>query len=153
MSTIANVGDLVEPLKREVAGPGNFDTAFPNADDDVLFAYLADAFGEAQLDGYLKTNTLDLVTGEFQDELTLGESALVTIYAAMKIMNTQILGLATNSKYVAGPVSFETGNSATVLKSAIDALNARKLRLLRTNYSSPSWWTDAYWSRIFCERG
>ncbi len=150
MATIENLAELVEPLKREIAGPGQYEAAFPDSDDDILFAYITDAFSEAQLDGYLSTNTVDLLTGELQDELTLGESALVTIYAAMKIMNTQILNLATKSSYKAGPVEYSTEGSASVLKTALDQLALRKSRLLTTNYSSESWWADAYWGRIFC---
>lgn len=147
---IENIAELVEPLKREVAGPGNFETVFPNADDDIMFAYLGDAFAEAQLDGYLGSYTLDLVTGEFSEDITLGEGALITIYAAIKVMNTQILSLAAGSKYKAGPVEYETGSSASVLKTALDNLYARRERLLKQGYTNDSWWGDAYWGRIFC---
>jgi hypothetical protein len=147
---IENLADLVEPLKREVAPPGQFDTVFPDADDDMMFSYLADGFSEAQLDGYLGNIELDLVTGDVLPGLTLGEGALVTIYASMRILRTQILSLATKATYKAGPVEYSTENSSSVLKTALDALVARKDQLLKTNYSSEIWVGDAYWGRIFC---
>lgn len=148
MSTLTNLAELVEPLKREVAAPGGFDAAYPDADDDIMFAYLADAFGQAQLDYHLKANSVDLVTGVFDTPLTLGEGALVTIYAALRIFTTQILNSATKSTYKAGPVEYSTAASDRVLTAAIQQLETRLERLLTSGYTSPMWVADGYWGRI-----
>src|SRR3954463_14232674 len=96
-----NIGDLIEPLKREVATPGTFDTVFPDTDDDALFGVLADGFSEAQLDGFFGTNTIDLVTGEIDPEISNGAAALVVIYAAMKILRGQMRALSSGERYKA----------------------------------------------------
>lgn len=152
-TTISNVSELVEPLKRQVAGPGQYDATFPDGDDDTLFAYLTDAFGEAQLDTFLGTNGVDWVTGDFTTALTLGEASLVIIYAAMSIIRSQISAATTKATYKAGPVEYSTENSATVLKGMLDALAHRRDQLVKTNYKSLTWIGDSYWSRANAFQG
>ncbi len=148
MADIANAFELVEPLKRAVAPPGGFDAAFPDADDDTLVAYITDAYGEARLDGFFLEGSVDWLTGEFDPEITQGEAALVVIYASMNILGTQIRNTGTKSKYKAGPVEYETEFSAGVLQAAYAAMEARKLRLIKSISSGIPWFGDAYWGRL-----
>lgn len=144
-----NVEDLVEPLKRELSGPGDFDDDFPNSDDDTLGFYISDGFSEAQLDGFLGTYTLDLLTGDFDPVLELKDSALVVIYAGLRILRSQLRSLAQSAKYVAGPVSYEVSSSASVIKAELEALLARRDQLIKYNRPSETFFLDAYWSRVF----
>lgn len=148
MADISNAGDLIEPLKRAIAGPGQFDEAFPDADDDTLFAYITDAFGEARLDGFFAGGSVDWVSGDFDPEISQAEAALLVIYASMNILGTQIRNLGTRSKYKAGPVEFETEYSAGVLQSILSEMSDRKKQILRGLSSGTPWFGDAYWGRL-----
>jgi hypothetical protein len=147
---ITNAGYLIEPLKRAIAPPGGFDDAFPDADDDTLFAYITDAFGEARIDGFFLDGSVDWVTGEFDPEISQAEAALLVIYASMNILTTQIRNTGTRNKYVAGPVQYETEFSAGVLQAALASMEARKKQLLQSTNSAVPWFGDAYVSRLVC---
>jgi hypothetical protein len=148
MATISNAFELVEPLKRAVAPPGGFDTAFPDADDDILFAYITDAYGEARLDNFFTDGTVDWVSGDFSPEITQGEAALLVIYASINILTTQIRNAGTKASYKAGPVEYSTENSAGVLQSSLNSLLARKAQLLKAVTNGVPWFGDAYWGRL-----
>lgn len=151
MADITNASELVEPLKRAIATPGGFDEAYPDSDDDILFSYLTDAFGEIRLDGLFSEGSVDWVTGEFDPVLSQGEAALVVIYASMNILGTQIRNTGTRNKYVAGPVQYETEFSAGVLQASLNAMNDRKKQLLKgANSSGVPWFGDAYVGRLIC---
>lgn len=145
---ITNASELVEPLKRAVAGPGQFDNDYPDSDDDTLFAYITDAYGEARLDGFFPEGSVDWVTGDFDPVISQGEAALLVIYASIRILTSQIRNLGTKSKYVAGPVSFETEYSAGVLQSILAEMQDRKKQLLKSVSSGVPWFGDAYVSRL-----
>lgn len=146
--TIANASELIDPLKRAVAPPGGYDTAFPDGDDDTLFAYVTDAFGEARLDGFFPESSVDWVSGDFDPEITQAEAALLVIYASMNILTTQIQNLGTKNRYVAGPVEYETEYSAGVLQNRLNAMTDRKNQLIKSISSGIPWFGDAYWGRL-----
>lgn len=148
MANITNAAELIEPLKRAVAPPGGFETAFPDADDDMLFAYITDAFGEARLDAFFSDGSVDWVTGAFSPTITQAEAALLVIYASMNILTTQIRTLGTKSKYVAGPVSYETEYSAGVLRSILEEMTNRKRLLIKAISNGTPWFGDAYYGRL-----
>ena len=62
--------DVVEAYKREVSIPGAFSTDFPTVQDDQIAAALGDAFGEAQLDGFFGTMSLDVDSWSVRATLT-----------------------------------------------------------------------------------
>lgn len=148
MADISNAGDLVDPLKRAVAPPGEFDAAFPDADDDTLFAYITDAYGDARIDGFFPNGTVDWVTGEFDPELSQAEAALLVIYASTNILATQIRNIGTKSTYKAGPVEYSTEYSAGVLQASLNALLDRKKMLLKSVSNGVPWFGDAYVGRL-----
>ncbi len=148
MADITNAAELIEPLKRAIAGPGQFDAAYPDSDDDTLFAYITDAFGEARLDGFFSAGSVDWVSGDFDPEITQAEAALLVIYASINILTTQIRNLGTKSTYKAGPVEYSTEYSAGVLKGILDSLFVRKAQLSKTVTSGIPWFGDAYWGRL-----
>lgn len=146
-----DLAELVEPLKRGIAVPGEFDTWFPNTADDDLTATLCDSFAECQLDGYFGELVLDLNTNLVTDDLSMAGRALVVIYASIRIIQSQIRQLTTTEKYKAGPVEYELGRSAGVLKAELEAMQARKLQLLAMARRSGrvTYVNDSYFARAF----
>lgn len=123
---MSDLNDLVEPLKRELAVPGDFDTIFPNTDDGGLAASLADGFAEAQLDGFFPDYAIDLNTLLVTPDLTNAGQALVVIYSGMRIIRAQLRQLNTVERYAAGPAQYEIQKSSSVLKAELDYLTKRK---------------------------
>ena len=122
---------LVPALKREVAVPGEFDTFFPESDDALLTASLADGFAEAQLDGWFGEVTLDTGTNVVTPDLSTAGGALVVIYAGTRIIRAQLRNLNSSERYRAGSAEYEIARAAaSVLKAELDALYARKKDLL-----------------------
>jgi len=125
--------DLVDSLKREVNPPGASNVAFPDATDDEYAGYLSDAFWEARLDGILggyteANNTVTPTSGT--DDLPREFQQLIVIYAGFRILKNALRQLKTQFRAQAGPVVFETQQSATTLKAIMDDLRARRDWLL-----------------------
>jgi hypothetical protein len=127
MTTLA---PLIPALKREVSGPGEFDADFPSSDDGELLGGLADAFGQAQLDGFFGTVTLDLVTVETDKDLSIAAQQLVVIYAGERILRSKLRNLNTKTLYKAGGVEYATENSAGAITQLLKDIQARKQQLL-----------------------
>lgn len=120
----------IEPLKREVAVPGEFDTTFANTSDDDILGLLEDAFAEAQLDGFFGNQTLDLTTGVVTPGLSSGGGALVVLYGGVRMIRSQLRNLKNQQKYEAGGATYEVSTSATILTQELKDLTARKNNLL-----------------------
>ena len=123
---------LVEPLKREVAVPGTYDDVFPNTDDNQLAASLADALGEAQLQGFFGdltlTVTLDSTNAasfETSKDLSAAGGALLVIFAGMRILRTQLRTISQAATYKAGNVEYSTANMTSVVRDELKALRDR----------------------------
>lgn len=121
---------LVEPLKRELAVPGEFPTVFPNTTDDNLTGSLADAFGAAQLDGFFGKSTIDLTTNTVTPGLSSGGSALILLYAAERIIRAQLRNLKTVTKYEAGGVIYDVEQGVTLLTQELKDLTQRRKDLI-----------------------
>lgn len=122
--------DLVEAFKREVAVPGTFATTFPSTSDEDIEGSLADAFANAQLDGFFGSMELDLATGTVTPDLSLAGAALVVIYAGLRMTRNQLRTLNTINRYKAGPVEFETQSSAAALTEDLRQLERRRQELI-----------------------
>jgi hypothetical protein len=152
MTTLAS---LVPSLKRQVATPGDFDIAFPNALDTDLLGYLGDAFGQAQLDGFFGAMVWDPSANTVTPDLSPGGSAIIGLYAAETILLSKFRDQPTRTVYKAGTAQYEVDYSANVLAAEIKELQTRRenllkqaMRLLRA--VSPSvYMQDAYLSRSF----
>ena len=152
MQGVSDLSELVEPLKREIAVPGTFATTFPDTSDDDLAATLADAFGAGQLNGYFGGQTLtvdpDLGTYVVSPDLSAAGAALVVIYAGMRIIRSQLRGINTMARYKAGPVEYETQQSATLLREELAYLRQRETDLLTVAQRATSIYVmDAYLHR------
>jgi hypothetical protein len=123
---VSDLAELVEPLKRELAVPGTYDSVFPNTGDQDLLDSLADGFSEAQLDGYFSDYTLDLDTYLTDPDLSAGGGALIVLYTGMRIIRAQMRALNLSEKYNAGPVSYEIERSSTLLREELKYLMGRR---------------------------
>lgn len=150
---MSDLADLVEPLKRELAVPGEFDTYFPNSDDGVLLDAIADGFSEAQLDGYFSTYELDLETYLTTPDLSAGGGALIVIYTAMRIIRAQMRQQNMSEKYQAGNTSYEISRSATVLREELRYMADRKEELVRraSHIGTDTVVFDNYFTRSFVD--
>lgn len=144
--------DLVESLKREVNPPGEL--AFPSATDDEYAGYLADGFWEARLDGLLSgyEETDGAVTPIDPDSDDLGREwqQLIVIYAGFRILKNALRQMKTVFRAQAGPVEFETQQSATTLKEIMVDLRARRdwlLENLATTGQVSDYYIDAVVAR------
>jgi hypothetical protein len=133
---VTDLGTLVEPLKRELAIPGEFATLFPNTSDDDLGATLADGFSQAQLDGYFNTLNLNLNTNAVDPDVSLAGGALIVLYAASQIIRAQLRAMNLNARYKAGPVEYETSKSAVLLRDELKYLIERRKELVTQARSS-----------------
>lgn len=121
---------LVPSLRRAVAPPGEFDTYFPNTLDADLAALLADAVAEAQLDGFLATNSLNIDAETITPDLTPGQQALVILYGQARVLTVRLSNLKNRTRYKAGAAEAETETSATVLVELLKQSRDRKKQLL-----------------------
>jgi hypothetical protein len=148
--SVEDLNVLIEPLKRQVAAPGTFETVFPNSTDEILFGYLADALAEAKIDGWFHDVQLDIVTGDLAPPLDDGEGAAIVIYAAASIIRGQLRALSTRRKYKAGPVELQEENASMLLTEDLKALIARKDEIMRRGAGTGTAFVfDAYCSRQY----
>lgn len=122
--------DLVEALKREVAVPGDFTNTFPSTQDTDLVAALADAFAQAQLEGFFPHHQLDLESGAVTPDLSTAGGALVVMYAGSRMIRHQLLSMAVGRRYKAGPAEYETNPVASLLTQMLKELQGRVNTLL-----------------------
>jgi len=130
---MTDLATLVAPLKLEVAVPGEFATTFPSTTDNDLAGSLANAFGQAQLDGFFGTQTIDLTDmthPTVTPDLSSGAGALVILYSSESIIRSQLRRLRTMTKYESAGSVYEVQQSASVLVEELKAVQARRLELL-----------------------
>lgn len=130
---MSNLDVLIEPLKRELAVPGTYDTYFPNTDDTNLLDSLMDAFSECQLDGYFSTYSLDLETAVVTPDMSAAGGSLVLLYAGMRIIRAKIRELNLVERYQAGSAEYEVQRSSTLLKEELRYLEKRRDELVQAS--------------------
>ena len=158
-----DLSDLVESLKREVNPPGT--DYFPDASDTEFLGNLIDGFWEAVLDGLISGYTVDddgLVTPvSGSTDMARDVQQIIVFYAGFRILRNVLRNIQTTFRAKAGPVEYETQQSASTLKDLLaDLSNRRKLLLDRlsdmgaipTYYADAvvereaRWWYDGGWS-------
>lgn len=126
-----DLNDMVEPLKRELAVPGEFATTFPNTQQADLVGTLQDGFAKAQLDGFFGTQTVDLATSIVSPGLSSGGMALVLLYSSEGVIRAQLRNLKTKTLYKSSSgAEYDAERAASVLVESLKDLNLRKQRLL-----------------------
>lgn len=126
---MTSLADLVEPLKREVAVPGAFAGIFPETTDEDLEASLLDAFAQTQLDGFFTASTAT-DAGLVSPDLSRGASALIVIYAGVRLLTTEIINRKSHTRYEASGAVFEADFAASVLVQALKDLATKKATFL-----------------------
>jgi hypothetical protein len=121
--------DLVDAFQREVAIPGTFENTYPDTTDADIEAALADAFAQAQLDGFFPTSLIDTAAGTVAPDLSAPAAALVIIYAGMRWIRAELRSIS-NVRYKAGPVEYETQYPAALLTQLLKELTLRRDALL-----------------------
>lgn len=129
-----DLGDLVDPLRRETSPPGS--NLFPDSTDEELIGYLEDAFWQARLDGFTVLDAFTDTDGQITpievggEDVTRDVLQIVVFYAALTIMRNYLGTLGQSIRAVAGPVEFETSTSATVVVHILNDLRDRRNILL-----------------------
>lgn len=144
-----SLANYVPALRREVSPPGS--TLFDAVADTVFTGYLADAFWEVKLDGFVEpwTCSIDgivipqtgdgnpdplidppLTAYDSASDMPRDQIALVVLYAGIKIIRNRLLEQNTRIHAKAGPVEFSQESSANLLVEMLRELTAVKNRLL-----------------------
>ena len=130
-----DLSDLIDMIKAEVDAPG--EDSFPDALDVDWTNQLQGAFWEAVLDGiitgYEETDGIVTPTSGSTD-ITRDLQQLIVFYAGVRVIRNKLRTMGTLFRAKAGPVEYETQNSAQVLKSIMDEL-VRKRNLLLSRLS------------------
>lgn len=118
-----DLADLVEFVKAEVNVPG-VDT-FTDATDDNWVTRLQNAFWHARLRGafvgYEETDGIITPISGTED-LSRTEQQLIILVAALNVVRSSLRNANTVFRAKAGPVEFETQQSANTLKTLLDQL-------------------------------
>lgn len=142
-----DLSDFVAALRREITPPGS--DLFAGVGDEVFTGYLADAFWEARLDGFLSSWSADddgivVPVAPNTTDLPRDQIAAIIIYAGVRVLRNQILNTQTAFRAQAGPVEYEVQNSAQMLVEMLKQLKAVKDRLIDSVGSGIETTTTAY---------
>lgn len=150
--------DLIPSLEAALSVPGTT-SQYSSATEDEWVGKLKNAFWLATLDQVISGYTCDDdgVIAEVDGDGTLsGEMQyLIVLYACMDVVRNKLLQLKTVFRAKAGPVEYETQQSAQVLKALLDQYMTQRDRILETlaaaNHLS-TFYIDAVRSRDYAIR-
>lgn len=131
MASTIDLSDLIDFLKAELNVPGS--DSYPDATNAEWALQLSTAFWEVVLDGLISGyKEVDGIISPESGTTALSREMqqLVVFYAGVKVVRNQLRDLKTAFRAKAGPVEFETQQSAQVLKTLLDELTRRRNFLL-----------------------
>lgn len=140
---VADLSEFVASLRREIT-PVEGDAL--TTTDEVLVGYLVDAFWEARLDGFMVGYISD-EDGLVEPDLPREKVALCVLYAGIRILKLQLVNTEAHFRATAGPVGFETRQSATVMAEMLRQLERRKDHLLEALWATDVLVLDALTTR------
>lgn len=151
--------DLVPNIEAALSIPGSA-SQYANATDDEWVGKLKNAFWHATLDQVITGYTSDedgMVTpiDAGGDDLSFELQYLVVLYACMDVVKNQLMQMKTVFRAKAGPVEYETQQSAQVLKTLLDQYMAQRDTILdNLAYSADvtSYYIDAVRERDYSIR-
>lgn len=148
-----DMADLIPSLESALVVPGG-NSPYANATDDEWLGKLKNAFWLAVLDGVISGYTSDedgLVTQVDGTDILPGQlQYLVVLYACMDVVRNQLMQIKTVFRAKAGPVEYETQQSAQVFKSLLDGFTKQRdsiLENLATGSGSTTFYIDAVRAR------
>lgn len=124
-----DLSESLDSLRYLVAVPGGFDASFPDTTEDMLLQVMADAFAEAQLMGVLTKFEID-EDGIVTPGLSSGQSALVALFAGVRLMRATLINTPMSVTYKAGSAEYSTTQSSSVLRDILAELTAQKKAIL-----------------------
>lgn len=147
MAATLDLEDLVDAAKAELTVPGV--ASFTNSTTAQWVAQLQGAFWEAVLDGVI-TGYDELDGSVFPQSggtvaLSRELQQVVIYYVGIRVLKATLLNLKTKFSAKAGPVAYETQQSANVLSSLLEEwISRRNIWLARLSDigSSPSYYVD-----------
>lgn len=149
-----DLSDLIDSLKREVSTPGNEETTYPGVSEDAWVGWLQDGFWEIYLDGfaqdYIVRDGLVRNRREGGADIPGDMQQLIVLYAGIRIIRNDLRQVQTTFRAKAGPVEYETAQSAQVLKAVLDELTRRRNLILKRLSDLEA--TDSYYIDAVIER-
>jgi hypothetical protein len=135
-----DLADLLPDLRAEINPPGT--DLYPNASNADLVNRLRNAFWEARLQGAFPTYAeADGVIAPLNGstDLPREQQQLVILFAGLNIVLADYRNVQATFKAQAGPVAYETGRSAQLLKTVLDTIKAKLGAALDAAVNGPSW--------------
>jgi hypothetical protein len=120
-----DLNDAIDSLRYMVARPGLFETLYPETTEDMLLQVLLDGMAEAQMTGLLLDHSYT-DDGYISPPLSAGQTALVTLYAAVRFIRAELLNRNTSVVYAAGSARYETVQATNILRDILSALSKQK---------------------------
>jgi hypothetical protein len=141
-----DLADLVPAVRAETSPPGT--DLFPSASDDDWLLRLQNAFWESKMFGFAQLSNYTESDGLVQPitgiiELPREEQQLMVLFAAATSVRMAMINTGTAFRVAAGPVKFETENSATLLREIMMEIN-RKIDILYGLLARIGRVTDSY---------
>lgn len=138
--------DLIPAVQAETSPPGT--NLYPDAVDDDWLLRLQNAFWEAKLFGFAQLSnytesdgTVRPITGD--TDLPREEQQLLVLFAAYSSVQMSLMNTSTAFTAKAGSVEFSTQNSANLLVTLANQIQA-KIQLLYQMLSTLGRVTDGY---------
>lgn len=147
-----DLSDLVDFVRAEVDAPG--DNSFPDSTDAEWTIQLQGAYWELVLDGLVHIGSYTEVDGVLAPiapnvtEFPRDMQQLVVFYAGIRIVRNKLRTMGTVFRAKAGPVEYETQNSANVMKAILDEL-VRKRNVILTRLSDLGHISGAYLDMLY----
>lgn len=149
-----DISDLIPNLEAILTVPGTT-SPYAAATDDEWIRKLENGFWQAVLEGTIEGFDIDedgIISPEEGDATIAREyQQIVVIYAALNIVNAQLLQLKTTFRAQAGPVEYETQQAASVLVALLNDLQNQKNILLNRlsdiGTDTSTYYYDAPWER------
>ncbi len=144
--------DLIPDLQYNLNSPG--EDAFANVSEEEWTSRLRDGFWNAWNDGLIQDYIeVDGVVSPRSGTATISrdQQQIILLYTSIAVLFQQMLRLNTTFRAKAGPVEYETQQSAQLLKALLDDLSQRRIylleRLAETGVTRAFYLIDTYQSR------
>lgn len=154
-----DLNELIPDLKAAMSPVGDAETTFEAVSDDEWTSRLKNAFWSAYNDGLLDgyTCNTDGVVSPVSGTVEFGRDLqqIVILYCAINEAENGLRQINTRFKAKAGPVEYETEQSATLLKTIMDSLLARRtviLERMAQEDGAPTIYIDAVLQRDYAIR-